>query len=208
MLADSRGSELVVLLTQRKKGETRLNELPIDRATGESELAQHARSALYDLQQSSFDQPSLNSDHEPTDDDVENALAESIIPFHLPSRLFQLVGKNWPADLSRFVNDLRPTLVVVPAPSIFRDHNAPEEWQTSLLDSVDCDVILMRDDAVAVTGQLSFAVFLHDRADNETALKFQPVLLRDLVAEQRPFISNRPSVMKRIRWSPTGRRRS
>lgn len=80
--------------------------------------------------------------------------------------------KNWADDLSRFVNDLKPSLAVVPAPSISRDQNGREQWQTSLLDSVDCDVILMQDDAVAVTGQLSVAVFLRDRADNEKALNY------------------------------------
>lgn len=90
MLADSGDSELNVLLTQRRKGETRLNELPIVGATGESELAQHAPSALDELQQLLSDQTTLNSGDELTGDDVENSLAESIIPFHLPPRFFHL----------------------------------------------------------------------------------------------------------------------
>ncbi|MFY9256004.1 MAG: DUF389 domain-containing protein [Fuerstiella sp.] len=172
MLADSRGSELAVVVTQRKKGDTRLSELPIVAASNESELAQHARSAILARTQSGNFPDSPASGHELSEDEVERTIADAALPFHLPARLYQLSGENWAAAISHHISELTPTLLVVPAPAIARDGNVQQEWQSSLLNAPDCDVVLMRDDAVAVTGQLSVAVFLRDHADNEKALSY------------------------------------
>lgn len=167
LLSDSRGSGLSVLLTQRKKGETRLVGLSSESSDDDSELISRARQTLQ-----SMTQPAAPANFAT---EVETAAVSLPSAFQVPTeppRMYQVVGEQWANGLSEVVASLGPSLVIVPAPESLKKQNADDVWQTCLLSEVDCDVMLMRDDSVAVTGKLSIGAFLRDRADNETALNY------------------------------------
>ena len=171
LLADSRGSQLSVLLTQRKKGETRLVEMSSESSDDDSELVSRARHTLAGMS------PPPSSSEPVADHTTESASAAISMPsaFQAPAdrpKLYQVVGEQWANGLSQIIAPLSPSLVIVPAPESLKQQNDDDAWQTSVLATVDCDVVVMRDDSVAVTGQLSIGVFLRDRADNETALNY------------------------------------
>lgn len=104
-----------------------------------------------------------------------DAMAEAA--FHLPAmfapvqppQLKLLCGEKWTDDLGELIPQLSPRAVIVPAPAALSEQ---EQWQHQLAALLDCDVLLLRDDAVAVTGELSIGVFLSDRANNAAALDY------------------------------------
>ena len=167
LLADSRGSQLSILLTQRKKGETRLSEISAEPQPDESELLSRTRQVISAI--------AASGSASNTGVDENAALAvrmpESFHPPEHAPRLFQVAGEQWGDKLPEMVLQLSPSLVIVPAPPSAKQkvHN---DWQTHLREAVDCDVVLMRDDEVAVTDSLSICVFVRDRADNEAALNY------------------------------------
>jgi uncharacterized hydrophobic protein (TIGR00271 family) len=149
-ISASRNADLILLLTQRKTGETRFVDLQKKQDVDESEFTAAARIAVQDL--------------------IAKPANHSELPAPVSVRLLQIVGERWADDVAAKLQELKPTLLIVPAPTISKDQSASDDWQTSLLSAVDCDVILMRDDDVCLQHQLRAAVFLTDNADNEAAL--------------------------------------
>ena len=149
-ISASRNADLILLLTQRKTGETRFVDLQKKQDVDESEFTAAARIAVQDL--------------------IAKSANHSELPAPVSVRLLQIVGERWADDVAAKLQELKPTLLIVPAPTISKDQSASDDWQTSLLSAVDCDVILMRDDDVCLQHQLRAAVFLTDNADNEAAL--------------------------------------
>ena len=149
-ISASRNADLILLLTQRKTGETRFVDLQKKQDVDESEFTAAARIAVQDL--------------------IAKSANHSELPAPVSVRLLQIVGERWAEDVAAKLQELKPTLLIVPAPTISKDQSASDDWQTSLLSAVDCDVILMRDDDVCLQHQLRAAVFLTDNADNEAAL--------------------------------------
>jgi uncharacterized hydrophobic protein (TIGR00271 family) len=149
-ISASRNADLILLLTQRKTGETRFVDLQKKQDVDESEFTAAARIAVQDL--------------------IAKSANHSELPAPVSVRLLQIVGERWAEDVAAKLQELKPTLLIVPAPTISKDQSARDDWQTSLLSAVDCDVILMRDDDVCLQHQLRAAVFLTDNADNEAAL--------------------------------------
>lgn len=157
-IAASRSSRLTVLLTQRRKGETRLIDLQAKVDAEEPQFTTAARTAI----QSLYTDPAAKPGTPP------------------PVELQQLVGEHWARDLAKKLPELKPTLVIVPAPTISKEQSAHDDWQTLLLSAVECDVILMRDDDVCLDQHLRAAVFVTDSADNEAALNCASKLVKSV----------------------------
>ena len=151
--AVSRGtqSELTVVLPQRKKGSTRLVALPDDVSDEDSELVTLCRQML---------KPSelLVT----AEDDADAAL---------DTHLYKLIGDDWAAHLSAHIEMLSPSVVIVPAPTISKEQIESDDWQTVLLASTDCEVILMRNGSIAFEREMRLGVVLRNRLDNECALR-------------------------------------
>lgn len=157
-IATSRKSNLTLLLTQRRKGDTRLSELSEKANAEEAELSTAARAAIQRL-------------HATRSADKAKVL---------PIKLWQIAGARWSDDLAITLPELNPTLLIVPAPTISKDQSARDDWQTSLLSDVDCDVILMRNDHVSVDQHLRAAVFVTENTDNEAALNCVSKLVKSV----------------------------
>ncbi|MCP4788243.1 MAG: DUF389 domain-containing protein [Fuerstiella sp.] len=176
-LAASRGSDLTVLLLQRKTGETRLVDVSDEPQADDPELVVQARLSVQQLSSnppSDETPPGQSPPVEPAADDRAAA------PHDLPVRLRQIIGEHWTSDLITKVDEINPSLIVVPAPTISKEQTADEDWQTQLLTAVDCDVFLMRDDSTGVEQHIRVAVFITDEADNEAALSYASQLVDHL----------------------------
>lgn len=176
-LAASRGSDLTLLLLQRKTGETRLVDVPDEPHTDDSELVTQARISIQQLSAISTSEV-LQSEPMSLVEKVEGDI--TALPRDLPLRLRQLSGEHWTLDLIDRVGEINPSLLVVPAPSISKDQTAEEDWQTRLLAASECDAFLMRDDATGVEQHIRVAVFVTDGADNEAALGYAAQLIEHL----------------------------
>ena len=142
--AASRTEDLELLLPMRRKGETRVVAASPAPEEDESELLAAAREALSGC--------------------AEGTSSDSQIQL--------LLGEEWQSDLVSALADQKPSFVIVPAPTISKDQSADEDWQTKLLENIDCDVLMLRDDSTDVREGVRFAVFVTDSADNETALDY------------------------------------
>ncbi len=151
-LAASRNSSLALLLAQRKKGETRIVDLRKKNADDESELVTTSRARVDELEKKK-------------EGDTFEQRAER-------TALHQLVGERWTDNLTDHLAELKPSLIIAPAPTISKDQAADDDWQTSLLSAVDCDVILMRDDNVCPTKDIRAVAFITEETDNEIALSY------------------------------------
>lgn len=162
--ARSRGDDVHVVLPQRKKGETRLVQVSTTSADDDSELVSVARQTLAVLKQHP----------DPGDTDSPGratAASDSADGFGAVAvGLFQLLGDDWSPGLAAHLQELKPALLIVPAPDLSRD---PQErqWQTELLDDVHCDVLLLRDDAVTFKDGIRVAALLSHESDNEATLR-------------------------------------
>lgn len=143
-LAKSRNEDLEVLLPIRKAGESRLVTVGVAPEADEHELITTARQAY----------ASAN---------VEFG-SEDVFPVQA------LYGEGWQRDLASHLQTLKPELVVVPAPVISKDQSVEDDWQTELLQAVECNVLLLRDDSAGVRENPKLAVLVTDGADNEAAL--------------------------------------
>lgn len=149
-LARCRNSPLALLLAQRKKGETRLVDLQKKTDADESEFIATARVRAEGLSRAV------------PDDSTDPVLIS----------LHQIAGERWADNLSDHLATFDPALVIAPAPAISKDQSAADDWQTSLLTAVDCDVILMRDDDVCADQQMRAVAFITEDTDNEVALGY------------------------------------
>ena len=109
----SRNADLILLLTQRKTGETRFVDLQKKQDVDESEFTAAARIAVQDL--------------------IAKSANHSELPAPVSVRLLQIVGERWADDVAAKLQELKPTLLIVPAPTISKDQSASDDWQTSLL---------------------------------------------------------------------------
>ena len=169
-IAKSRDEELVVLLPQRKKGESRLVEVCKEAEDRESELLSTARSLVHE----SSSKPSVSDESTDADRSVAptfDAAASESDRDDSPVKLLQLLGENWQSALIGELRNLKPSLLVVPAHTISKD-GQEEDWQASLLGFSDCELLLLQDDAVTFEDKIRVAVFLSHDTDNETSLKF------------------------------------
>jgi uncharacterized hydrophobic protein (TIGR00271 family) len=176
-LAASRGSELTVLLLQRKTGDTRLVDVPAEPQADDSELVTQARNSIQQLSATSTTEAARP---DPTSLVEDREGDKTALPGDLPLRLRQMIGEHWTSDLISKVDEMNPSLLVVPAPSISKDQTADEDWQTRLLAAAECDAFLMRDDATGVEQHIRVAVFVTDGADNEAALGYAAQLVEHL----------------------------
>lgn len=186
-IAASRGGQLAVILPQRRKRETRLVSLPAIAEDDESELVTAARIAargsLPPSDGDAADYSANRNDGSLPDQDAESLTssdADAVIQpadstLNLPVAtdiwLFQLLGEDWSTKLSVHLAELQPSLAVVPAPAFSKEQRQQDDWQTVLLANLDCETILIRDDAVSFEEQIRVAVFLSDGSDNEASLK-------------------------------------
>lgn len=184
-LAQSRNDELVILLPQRKKGQTRMVNLPAVAAADEPELVSAARDAVRTslpthedssgadaLTASALSEQSTVAERQATEVDSELTSADSgILPRPTAVRLVQILGEEWSAGIAGHLAILRPSLIVAPAPEISKGARSEKDWQTQLLAEVDCEAILIQDDAHSFEEKLRVAVFLSDDSDNEISLK-------------------------------------
>ena len=176
-LAASRASELTVLLLQRKKGETRLVDVPENSQPDDPELIIQARLSIQALATTTVP---AESAADPSATEENSPEATVAVPGELTIRVQQLTGEHWTSDLIDRVSQLNPTLLVVPAPAISKDQTADEDWQTRLLAAAECDAFLMRDDATGVEQHVRVGVFVTDGADNEAALEYAAQLVNHL----------------------------
>lgn len=144
-LAASRNDHLCVLVASRRKGETRILDVSQTESEGDSDLLNLTRSTIQQL----------------SDDD--NAAQPTVI-------LKQILGDNWTQNLGEQIAKLNPDLLIIKSPSMQKATD-DQNWQSQLSSSVDCEVMLIRDDAAGVHQPLNLAVFVTDEADNESALK-------------------------------------
>ncbi|MEO2025079.1 MAG: DUF389 domain-containing protein [Fuerstiella sp.] len=176
-LAASRGSDLTVLLMQRKTGETRLVDVSDEPRADDQELVIQARLSVQQLSSNPTDNETPTDQSAPIDPAEEDTAAA---PGDLLVRLRQIIGEHWTSDLITRVDEINASLIVVPAPTISKEQTADEDWQTQLLTTVDCDVFLMRDDSTGVEQHIRVAVFITDEADNEAALSYASRLVDHL----------------------------
>lgn len=163
-LAQSRAEELCVILPQRKKGETRLVNLSATAANDESELTATTRRMAADLATTTSAATPAVVDDSRSPASVSKMQATDGI------RILQLLGEDWSGDLLTHLAQLKPKLLILPAPDMSKAaHKHP--WQTDLLTGAECEVMLLRDDAVTFDGELRVAAFLSLDADNETTLR-------------------------------------
>ena len=113
-IATSQKDELTVLLSQRKTGDTRLLEVPTEESENDSELVTQSRLCIRELESAAT----------PANDN-----GSSISPVHI-IKLYQLVGENWKKDIRSHITELKPNLVIAPAPAILKDHTSGQDWQT------------------------------------------------------------------------------
>ncbi len=169
-VAISRHESLTVLLPQRKTGETRLVETPDRAEADEAEVLTVTRTVLAT--------PVFRSSAESGDSTLSGAadvavsapVAESATP-DVEVRILQLLGEHWQATLHQHVADIAPSQLILPAHTISKDQQK-EDWQAALLETMECEVLLLQDDAVSFDGMLRVAVFLSHDSDNETALRY------------------------------------
>ena len=160
-MATTRGSELQILLPRRKKGETRLVAIESDDGE-ESELIASTRQTIGDFLATFTESGSAAADEDRPD-----------IP------LMQLVGDDWTSRLASHLTELHPSLVIVQAPTISKDQNETDDWQTLLLAGIDCEVILLRDDKSAFVDAIRVAVLLPDGGGHERSLQLAAQLAGD-----------------------------
>lgn len=151
-LARSRSTSLTLLLAQRRKGETRIVDLQSKNKDDDSEIAAYASSRIAELT-------------------TEQTEAETQGP-PVAIGLFQIAGERWSEDLGTKLAEFHPTLVIAPAPTISKEQSTEDDWQTAILTSVDCDVMLMRDDSVCTDKQVRAVAFISEDADNEVAFGY------------------------------------
>ncbi|MCR9202177.1 MAG: DUF389 domain-containing protein [Planctomycetaceae bacterium] len=187
LMADARGSRLTVVIVQRRTGETRLQEIT-EATDDDSELVTHVRRTVARVYHRPApaeasaaglgNTPETHLDPRPEDEStVGEAAASGQSALNLPAafapverpELRLLAGERWSDDLGPLISGLQPHCVIVPAPASLSGED--DQWQPRLTEHLDCDVVLLRDDAVAVTGKLSIGVFLSERANNAAALE-------------------------------------
>ena len=178
-LAASRGSDLTVLLLQRKTGETRLTDVPDEPQADDAELVTQARLSLQQLSANVNADPE-GSGPDPIAPEEHDANGTAAAPSNTKVQLRQLIGEQWTSGLIARIDEMKPGLIVIPAPTISKDQRADEDWQTMLLAAVDCDAFLMRDDATGVEQHVRVGVFVTDGADNEAALGYAGALVDHL----------------------------
>lgn len=168
-LAASRGSDLTVLLLQRKTGEPRLIDVSAEPQADDSELVTQTRLSVEQLSSntaSDDSRPDLAASEEIGTDGTAPA------PSKIKVQLQQLIGEHLTSRLIASIDEMTPAMIVVPAPTISMEQKADEDWQTMLLAAVDCDAFLMRDDSTGVEQRVRVGVFFTDGADNEAALDY------------------------------------
>lgn len=144
-LAASRNDQLHVLIAARKKGETRIVDVPGEATEDESELLKRTRLVTQQLSE-----------------DDNSAQPDFVLK--------QILGDNWANDLGTLVSELDPDFLIARSPSL-RKTQEDDTWQSQLATAVHCEMMLIRDDAAGVHQPLNLAVFVTDEADNESALR-------------------------------------
>jgi len=155
-IASAAKSELSTVLAQRGKGPTRVVAIDDSAAENPSELVSACLQFCAD-----------------NDRDTEQ-------------QLYQLVGDDWMADAGTAVTELKPSRIIVPAPVLSKDQTETRHWQLSLLTTVDCEVILIQDDARAWEETLRLAVVLRDGFDNDVVLQHASRLIPDTNSDNAP----------------------
>lgn len=150
-IAISRKEPLILLLPQRRSGPVRLKQAADEVQDDDSELLTAARESVAAVLRSE-----ISSGQSPPVEDVT---------------FWQLLGEDWPAELADHLRELAPEMLVLPAPAASKDPHA-QEWQLGLLQDSDCDLLLLRDDAVAFDEAPHVGVFVGPGFDNESALNF------------------------------------
>ena len=216
--AASRGEEFVLCLPQRRKGETRFADVPAEATDDDSELVRAARRILNANdgeetddadavpQAGSEETDDSNSPLDSNDqavvespereqtaatDDHTNANLDAVLT-NQTTRMVTLIGADWKAGLSERLKELNPKLVIAPAPDISRD---PQEtdWRADLPGQLDCEVMLLRDDAVAFKASPRVAVFLSPKSDDDTSLNYTQKLT-DTFSGTRTAVFVEPNV--------------
>ncbi len=151
-LAASRKDQLTILLASRRKGETRITDVPNVPDEEESDLLKLTRNTIQQLSKD------------------DNAAQPSV-------QLKQIQGDNWTSNIHSVVTDIQPDFLITRAPS-FPKAQTEEAWQTQLTTAANYDAMLIQDDAAGVHQPLSLAVFITDEADNESALRCARQLIK------------------------------
>lgn len=178
LMADARGSRLTVVVVQRQTGETRLLDIAPTEDDQPDLITQVRRTiaAVYDRPVAAASPARTTPLHSteqprplPSAGDLPSALnlPPAFAPVE-PPQLKLLAGERWSEDLAPLIAKMQPNCVIVPAPASLSGED--DQWQPRLAEHLECDVVLLRDDAVAVTGELAIGVFLSERANNAVAL--------------------------------------
>ncbi len=152
MIAQAAETELTIVLAQRKKGPVRLNLLPDQPEDDETDLVVQCRAEL------ARTIPAQNND------DQQSAPERPIV------RLYQLLGDSWSATPAESIDAIESSVVIAPAPTISKEQSTAEDWQTRLLDELECEVILIQDDCKAPEADFRLAAVLQVGWNNECVL--------------------------------------
>lgn len=154
-IAVGRDEPLHILLPQRRSGPVQLKQAADQPQESDSELLTAARQRLAEAL--------------PIPAQTAAEVTEQ------PVTIWQLRGEDWQSQLAEQLEELDPQFVVLPAPTATRDSQSTQ-WQLQLLDHVECDLLLVRDDAVAFDDEPHVGVFVGPAFDNEAALNFSIAL--------------------------------
>lgn len=179
-LGRSRQEQISVVLPQRKKGELRFVEVTGATKSDESDLVTLTLEVISEssrlLARRIAEPDEAGQVRSTQPEDAEKSSTDFEVP---EPQLYQLLGTDWTKGIAEHVRSLKPSLLVLPAPVISKDHKAEADWQVSLMNNVDCEVMLLRDDAVTFDDSLHVAAILFDDCDNETALRTSVQLARE-----------------------------
>jgi uncharacterized hydrophobic protein (TIGR00271 family) len=153
-IAQRAGHNLAIILPQRRTGECRLLVVSEDPSDDDGELVSICRDAI-----------SLCS--QPVDEESDSSARANSFQIEL----YQLAGENWMSAIAGCVAQLKPKLLLVPAPLIARDQSDTDHWQTALLKDIECEVMLIQDDSRTYEREIRLAVILHDDFDNDVVLE-------------------------------------